>query len=89
MKIKKGFMLCPVMGKTMAISTGELEKSFPGMIKMNEPSADIWKWIDEGRTVEEIYGLYAETYGTSAELAQSDVDGVVAQMREAGIFEEE
>lgn len=81
-------MLCPVMGKTMAISTGELEKSFPGMIKMNEPSADIWKWIDDGRALEEIYGLYAETYGIGADQARSEVDGVVAQMAAAGVFED-
>lgn len=87
MKIKKGFMLCPVMGKTMAISTGELEKECPGMIKMNEPSADIWKWIDEGRELPEIYSLYAETYGIEPSQARTEVDSVVEQMTKAGIFE--
>lgn len=76
-----------MMGKTMAISTGELEKSFPGMIKMNEPATDIWKWIDAGKETEEIYGLYAQTYGVSADIAKQDVDGVIKQMTEAGIFE--
>lgn len=87
MKIKKGFMLCPVMGKTMAISTGEMEKEFPGMIKMNEPSADIWKWIDQGKELPEIYTLYAETYGIGADQARAEVDSVVEQMAAAGIFE--
>lgn len=87
MKIKKGFLLCPVMGKTMAISTGELEKEFPGMIKMNEPSTDIWHWIEEGKEREEIHKLYAETYGIDATQAQEEVDGVIRQMEEAGILE--
>lgn len=87
MKIRKGFMLCPVMGKTMAISTGELEKDFPGMIKMNEPSADVWKWIEAGKELEEIYDLYARTYGIELPQARSEVDGVVEQMTAAGIFE--
>lgn len=87
MKIKKGFMLCPVMGKTMAISTGELEKEFPGMIKMNEPTADIWKWIEEGKELPDIYELYAETYGIEADQARSEVDSVIDQMTKAGIFE--
>lgn len=87
MKIKKGFMLCPVMGKTMAISIGELEKEFPGMIKMNEPAVDIWKWIEQGREVPEIYGLYAQTYDIDIAQATSEVDSVVEQMTEAGIFE--
>ena len=80
-------MLCPVMGKTMAISTGELEKEFPGMIKMNDPSADIWKWIEEGKELTEIYGLYASTYGIEEVQARNEVDTVVAQMSAAGIFE--
>ena len=87
MKIKKGFMLCPVMGKTMAISTGELEKEFPGMIKMNEPSADIWRWIEEGKELQDIYSLYARTYGLEDSQARSEVDAVIGQMTEAGIFE--
>lgn len=87
MKIKKGFLLCPVMGKTMAISTGELEKEFPGMIKMNESSTDIWKWIDAGKELQEIYELYASTYGIDANLAKNEVDSVVKMMDEAGILE--
>ncbi len=80
-------MLCPVMGKTMAISTGELEKEFPGMIKMNEPSADIWKWIESGRELPEIYSLYARTYGVEDSQARAEVDSVVEMMTKAGIFE--
>lgn len=87
MKIKKGFLLCPVMGRTMAISTGELEKNFPGMIKMNEPAADIWKWIEEDRELEEIYSLYEDTYDIDAGQARSEVDSVINRMSEAGIFE--
>lgn len=87
MKIKKGFMLCPVMGKTMAISTGELEKECPGMIKMNEPSADVWRWIEDGKELPEIYRLYADTYGIGDGLARTEVDSVVAQMTAAGVFE--
>ncbi len=89
MKIKKGFMLCPVMGKTMAISTGDLEKDFPGMIKMNEPSADVWKWIEEGKELPEIYALYAATYDIDPDRAKTEVDGVVEKMAQAGIFEKE
>jgi len=87
MKIKKGFLLCDVMGHTMAVSTGELENSFPGMIKMNESSADIWKWIEAGHDIEEIYALYADTYGIDAQQTKSEVDGVVDKMKQAGIFE--
>ncbi len=87
MKIRKGFMLCPVMGKTMVIATGQLENSFSGMIKMNEPSAKIWSWIESGKKLEEIYALYADTYNIEATLAKSDVDYVVEKMTKAGVLE--
>jgi len=80
-------MLCPVMGKTMVVATGELSKVFTGMIKMNDSSTVIWKWVEEGKDVEEIYKLYASEYDIDIELAKSDVDFVVGQMLEAGVFE--
>jgi len=80
-------MLCPVMGKTMIIPTGDLEKEFQGMIKLNESSTDIWKWIEAGKELDEIYNLYAETYGIGVDLAKKDVDGIVTQMQQAGVFE--
>jgi len=54
---------------------------------MNEPSARIWKWIEEGKEPEEIYPLYAETFGIDDTLARSEVDMVVEKMSKAGIFE--
>jgi len=87
MKIKKGFVLCPVMGKTMVIASPELDGAFDGMIKMNGPSTKIWNWIEGGKALEEIYALYAEVYGIDEAVAKSEVDGVVDKMSKAGIFE--
>jgi len=87
MKIKDGFMLCPVMGKTMVIATGELEKTFSGMIKMNETSAFIWRSVDEGKEPEQIYPVYAETFGIDLDLAKTEVDSVIEKMTQAGVFE--
>ncbi len=75
------------MGKTMAIATGELEKTFPGMIKMNEPSVKIWKWIEQGKEPDEIYSLYAESYSIDAGQAKQEVDSVIEKMTSANIFE--
>lgn len=87
MKIIKGFELCEVMGKTMAVPSGELSRTFPGMIKMNEPSADIWRWIEADKSKEEIINLYAETYAISQEQASTEVSYVIDKMHEAGILE--
>jgi len=88
MKIKKGFVLRPTLGYTVVVATGELAAKFNGMIKLNETSADIWRWIDEGLSREEVINRYADTYNVSEEIATSDYDAMVAQMNEAGVFEQ-
>lgn len=87
MKIIKGFELCKVMGKTMAVPSGELSKTFPGMIKMNEPSADIWRWVEAGKETEEIIELYAQTYTIDRALAEREVKEVLAAMEASGILQ--
>jgi len=88
MKIKKGFVLRPTLGYTVVVATGELAAKFNGMIKLNETSADIWRWIDEGLSREEVICRYADTYNVSDEIAARDYDAMVAQMNEAGVFEQ-
>lgn len=88
MKIKKGFVLRPTLGYIVVVATGELAGKFNGMIKLNETSADIWRWIDEGLSREELINRYADTYKVSLEIAARDYDAMVEQMNEAGVFEQ-
>lgn len=88
MKIRKGFVLRPTLGYTVVVATGELAKTFGGMIKLNETSADIWRWVDEGLDRDEVIARYSKTYNVSAEIATRDYDNMVSNMKDAGIFEE-
>jgi len=88
MRIKKGFVLRPTLGYTVVLATGELAGKFNGMIKLNGTSADIWRWIDEGLSRDEVIIRYAETYNVSKEIAARDYDTMVEQMNEAGVFEQ-
>lgn len=88
MKIKKGFVLRPTLGYTVVIATGELAGEFKGMIKLNGTSADIWRWIDEGLSREDIIARYSETYGVSRSTATCDVDATIENMQSAGVFEQ-
>jgi len=88
MKIKKGFVLRPTLGYTVVVATGDLAAQFNGMIKLNETSADIWRWIDEGLSREEVINRYAGTYNVSIEIAARDYDSMVEKMNEASVFEQ-
>lgn len=54
MKIKDGFILREVMGKTVAVAIGERSKTFHGMIKMNKAATHIWRGIEAGLSEAEI-----------------------------------
>jgi len=88
MTIKKGFVLRPTLGYTVVVATGELAGKFNGMIKLNETSADIWRWIDEGLSREDVISRYTGTYNVTTEIAARDYDAMVEQMKEAGVFEQ-
>jgi len=87
MKIKKGFVLRPTLGYTLVVATGDLAGEFNGMIKLNETSADIWRWIDEGLSRDDVIANYRKTYGVDEATASRDYDETVGNMRAAGVFE--
>jgi len=89
MKIKKGFVLRPTLGYTMVIASGEMTGKFNGMIKLNENSVDIWKWIDQGFDRDVIIDIYSIYYKVGKDIATRDVDFVIESMRSAGVLESE
>lgn len=76
-----------MLGYTVVVPTGDAEKEFSGMIKLNETSADIWKWIDEGLERDAVVARYMDTYGVGEEVAAQDVDAIIGNMKEANVFE--
>ena len=46
MKVKSGFVLRDVAGKTFVVATGDLSKTFKGMITLNETGKFIWKLLE-------------------------------------------
>jgi len=80
-------VLRPTLGYTLVVATGDLAGKFKGMIKLNETSADIWRWIDEGKSREEVIANYKETYSVDEATASHDYDQMVGNMRAAGVLE--
>ena len=88
MKIKSGFIKRDVAGKTMVVATGELSKSFKGMITLNETGKFIWELLENDITKEEIVNKMLEVYeGVSKELIENDVDKFISKLMEDNILE--
>ena len=88
MKIKDGFVMRDVLGKTMVVPTEEAGQDLHGFIRLNATGKVIWNAIAEGKSIEETAKAMTETYEVSEEVALRDVQAFVEKMKEAGVFEE-
>jgi len=89
MKIKKGFVAQKMGDTTIIVSSGELSRSFHGMIELNQTGAEIWNYVEKGLNIVEIAQKLSEEYGIDIQKATDDVTKIVNKMLEAGVFENE
>ena len=88
MKIKAGFILRDVAGKTFVVATGELSKTFKGMITLNETGKFIWNLLENDITKEEIVDKMLEVYeGVERAVVEKDVDLFVEKLVRDNILE--
>ncbi len=88
MKIKSGFILRDVAGKTFVVATGELSKSFKGMITLNETGKFIWNLLANDTTKEEIVDKMLEVYeGVERSIVENDVEIFVEKLVRDNILE--
>lgn len=89
MKIKDGFILRDVGGKTFVVAVGELSKTFGRMITLNETGKIIWQCLTEGRNADEIAGKILSEYdGATRESVIDDVETFISKLRQKGILDE-
>ena len=88
MKIKEGFVKQQIQGKWLAVATGELSRTFHGMIELNDTAAFIWDALTAGQSPEAITDAIAELYGVPHDKADADVRALLRQMADEGILDE-
>ena len=86
MKLKKGFVVREVGGRTVAVAIGEMAKSFHGMISLNGSGKFIWKALADETTEEAIVNDLLEEYDVSREIAEIDVKKFIDQLRAEGLI---
>ena len=88
MKLNKDIMLGNIDGKDFAIATGNLSKSFNGIIN-NNPTADyIFTLLKTEQTEDSIVAAMLKKYDAPEEVVRADVREVIETIRKAGILEE-
>ena len=89
MKIKNGFVKQQIGEKTIIVSTGDLSKDFHGMIELNYTAAEIWDWLSQGFTNEEVAKSLAEKYNIELTKARMDTEKIINKMIAAGVVEDD
>ena len=88
MKIKSGFILRDVGGKTFVVAVGARSKEFKGMITLNETGKFIWKMLEKGAEKDEIVeALCAEYEVDDKSLVVADVDAFIEKLEKDNIIE--
>ena len=88
MKLRKGFILRDVAGKTFVVATGELSREFQGMITLNETGKFIWECLADDTTAEEIVEKMAKVYDeVEKDILERDVTAFINKMIEEKIVE--
>lgn len=87
MKIKDGFVLREVAGKTVVIAVGEASKDFHGMIYLNDTGKLIWEQAGKGSSEDEIAEMMTQIYEVDIDQAREDVHQLIQEMTDAGVFE--
>ena len=88
MKIKDGFILRDVGDKTFVVATGELSKTFNGMIHLNETGKLIWTLLCTETTEEEVVnGVLKQYEDAPIDLVRKDVKSFIEQIKADGVLE--
>lgn len=87
MKIKSGYMVRPVAGSYVVVSTGDKTVNFNGIMTLNETGNYLWERLLKGATREELLEAMLSEYDVDADTAGADIDRFLKKLEEAGLAE--
>lgn len=89
MRIKKGFVVQKVGGSFLACATGKLAKEFSAVVKLNGTGVFLWNKIEQTADIsrDELVNAFKDAYQIELAVAETDVDGFLANLSANGILE--
>ena len=84
---KKSLQLRKIQNQYMIVEVSAENVNMSNVYSMNQTAADLWEVISaEERTVEELIEWLCSNYDVEADVAQSDVESLLAEWREFGLI---
>ena len=88
MKIKAGFILKQIAGKTVAVPAGESLVNLQLMLTLNESGAFLWEQLQNPCSEDDLVKAMTSEYQVDAETARGDVQEFIAVLKENQILDE-
>ncbi len=88
MKIKNGFVVREIAGKSVVIALGEASKSFHGMIELNGTARIIWDMLAEGKEKNDIVKAITDSFEIDEDTASADVERFISALKGANVLED-
>ena len=88
MKTSSNFVLRRVAGECMLMPADDNISTFRGVLLMNELSAFVWEKMQTPVSRDELLTAILDRYQIDEQTAASDLDGLLAKLRQLGVIEE-
>ncbi|MDO4742861.1 MAG: PqqD family protein [bacterium] len=87
MKIKDGFLLKKIANEYIAVSVGETNKYFNGIVHLNNTGAFIWECLEQQTTPTQIVQKLLEKYDVDEKTAEQSVNNFLNIIKENNFLE--
>ena len=89
MKLRDGFVVREVGGKSYAVATGTSAKYFKGMLTLNEMGVFMFDLLKKDTTEDKIVDAILAEYEVEKSVVEKDVSEFIDKLREINILEED
>ena len=88
MKAREGFILRNLAGEYLLMPKGEKIKNYDSVVLMNELSAFVWGKLQNPVTQSDLLEAVLNVYDVDEKTAREDLDGLLAELKEAGVIDD-
>ena len=87
MKLKGEFMMRELLGDTILIPIGETALTYNGIIWLDPVGAEIWRWILQGASKEQLLENMIQNFEVEEETAKQDLENFLEDLRRNGFVD--
>ncbi len=86
-KIKDGFIVRNIGGRSMAVPTGKRTSEIHGMIALSESGELLWHTLENGADIDTLSQILTDNYEVDSVTAFADAKKFVEGLEEQGVLE--